>query len=522
FMAGATSACFGAKPQEMVGRSLLDLVASADRSLMNDILEKARQHGKIDDLLVHVINVQGKETRTAVSGYQVPDYSDNFYLGLKLSPRPIGPPVKVESKTDRETGLLDKTSFTATAATVATAFARVGEQPQVTLVKIAGLEDLTHKMDAAQRSKVLGSIGQSLKAASIDGDVAGRMNADTFGFLHSKDVSGEAIARNIEQAVETASPEGAKIQPSVMTLDTEAGDITPEQVAKALAHTIQQFSSTGGFMKARNLSEALPSMMAQAFDHITYIRQISKNQSFDIVFMPICGLRDGLVHHFEALTRFRDTFAGASPYQLISLAEEADLIRDLDIAIIMKVIQSINDLTRIDAHKRRYLPPVAVNVSGASIANYNFTHKLYQLLSTDINMKDRLMLEITESAKIERLSDVNKSLQMFRNKGFTVCIDDFGAGAASIDYLHMLDVDVVKFDGPVVKRAVSSPKGSEVLAVMAHMCRDMRIETVAEMIEDKAMADKALECGVDLGQGYHFGKLASNPFIFNDKFAPIS
>ena len=406
---------------------------------------------------------------------------------------------------------------------MATTFARVGEQPQITLVKIPGLEDLTHKMDTAQRSKVLGDISQSLKAASISGEVAGRMDADTFGFLHSKDVNGESVIKDIEQAVETASPEGTKLQPSVMTLDTKAGDITSEQMAKALAHTIQQFSSTGGFLKARNLSEALPSMMAQAFDHITYIRQISKTQAFDIVFMPICGLKDGQVHHFEALlTRFRDSFAGASPYQLISLAEEADLTRDLDMAIIMKVIQAINALTRIDARKRRHLPPVTVNVSGASIANYNFTHKLYQLLSTDMNMKDVLMLEITESAKIERLSDVNKSIQMFRDKGFTVCIDDFGAGAASIDYLHMLDVDVVKFDGPVVKCTVFSPKSGDVLSAMAHMCRDMRIETVSEMIEDQAMVDKSLECGVDFGQGYHFDKPVPNPFVFSEKFVPPS
>ncbi|KAF0138694.1 MAG: yhjK [Rhodospirillaceae bacterium] len=92
FMAGATRACFGVTPQEMIGRLLLDLMAPEDRSLVSHLLKKARVNGKIDDILVHVVSHQGKEIRTAMSGYRVPDYSDHLYLDLKISPRPIGPP----------------------------------------------------------------------------------------------------------------------------------------------------------------------------------------------------------------------------------------------------------------------------------------------------------------------------------------------------------------------------------------------------------------------------------------------
>ncbi|KAF0138692.1 MAG: diguanylate phosphodiesterase [Rhodospirillaceae bacterium] len=168
------------------------------------------------------------------------------------------------------------------------------------------------------------------------------------------------------------------------------------------------------------------------------------------------------------------------------------MTRDLDIAIVMKVILTIDGLTWLDARKRRHLPPIAVNIFGTSIANYNFTCKLYHPLSTYMHIKDILMLEITESSRIERLTDVNKSLQMFRNKGFVVCIDDFGAGAAGIDYLHM-------FDELAVRCAIFPLKGSEILTAMAHLCRDMRITTIAEIVEDQTIADKAIECGVDFG-----------------------
>lgn len=520
FISGATMACFGAPPEELVGRTILDLIAPRDRALVAEVLDLARNRGKVDDVLIHVAGSAGKEARAALAGYRVPDYSDNFYLALKIAPLPIGCAPPVELTADKETGLLDKRSFTAAAACAASALPRAGGQTQMTLVKLCGLGDVTARLAAAPRLKMMESIAAVLRAASVGGNVAGRVEDDTFGFLHARGADTSAVTRQIEEAVEAAAPAGTMLETSAVTLDTAGTEIGEEQIAKALAHTIRQFVSTGGFVKAKSLAEALPSMMADTFDKVAYVKHVSKNQAFDIVFMPICDFKEERVHHFEALTRFRDAVAGASPYHIISLAEEMDLIRDLDMAIIMKVIQRVRELTHIDARKRRYLPPVAVNVSGASIANYGFVHKLTQLLSTDAGIKDHLMLEITESARIERLAEVNKSIQTFRAKGFEVCIDDFGAGAASIDYLHMLDVDVVKFDGPVVKRALASAKGAEMLTAMARMCREMAVKTVAEMVEDKTIADKALECGVDFGQGYYFGKPAPNPFIFADKFAP--
>ncbi|KAF0138693.1 MAG: EAL domain [Rhodospirillaceae bacterium] len=169
----------------------------------------------------------------------------------------------------------------------------------MTLGRLTDLEDLTSKMNSTARHKVLDGINRSLKTATIGGEMAGRMDTETFGFLHTVDIDCDAVTMNLEEVVETANNQRVKITPFIVTMDAEAADIAPGQVAKALAHTIQQFVNTGGFVKARNLSEALPNLMAQAFDHIAYIRQISKNQAFDIVFVPICDLKDESVHHFE-------------------------------------------------------------------------------------------------------------------------------------------------------------------------------------------------------------------------------
>ena len=216
--------------------------------------------------------------------------------------------------------------------------------------------------------------------------------------------------------------------------------------------------------------------------------------------MPVASLKDGHFHHYEALTRFRED-AGESPFQLITLAEEVGVIAEFDLAVAERALQTIDA-----AKKTGPFTPLAINVSGHSISDPVFCENLKKLLTEKFGYEDHLSLEITESAEITDLQGVNEAIQRFRRIGYKVALDDFGAGAASFDYLNSFDVDTVKFDGPVVKRAVATKKGKAFLASMATLCHEIQVETIAEMVEDQALAEFLGQCGIELGQGWHFGK----------------
>ena len=227
--------------------------------------------------------------------------------------------------------------------------------------------------------------------------------------------------------------------------------------------------------------------------------------------MPICNLGRDEIRHFESLTRLRGEHGEKSPYHLISLAEEVGIIREFDRAVCEKAIDLVTG-----AWADRPMPTVAVNLSGSSIGDAGFVDGL---LDGHLDIAKRLMFEITESAEIEDLAGVNVIIQGLREKGFEVALNDFGAGAASFDYLNMLDVSIVKFDGPAVRRACSTTKGNDLLSSMAEMCSNMGVRTVAEMVEDKEMANQVFYCGIDYGQGWYFGKPDPDPFTFADRFA---
>ena len=282
--------------------------------------------------------------------------------------------------------------------------------------------------------------------------------------------------------------------------------MTEDQMTKAIAYTMKQFSAKGSKMESGNLSEMLEKRMGETTQYLTRFRKICQTRDFDLVYMPIYNLKSRELHHVEALSRFRNIGDGKeSPYQMISLAEEVGLITNFDLAVAHKVVTL---LSRLGTSSRT--PPIAVNVSGNSISDLKFIDDLHNVLDKAINLREMISIEITESSKITELEVVNESIQGFRKKGFKVALDDFGAGAAGFDYLNSLDIDVVKFDGPVVKRAYKTEKGKAFLASMSSLCESMGIETIAEMVEDEPLSKFLAGINVHLGQGYYFGKPTPN------------
>ncbi len=160
---------------------------------------------------------------------------------------------------------------------------------------------------------------------------------------------------------------------------------------------------------------------------------------------------------------------------------------------------------------------MAVNISGISVDDSTYIEKLHALLDRDPWLKDYLLFEITESARVVDLHKANAFVQSVRQKGFHVCLDDFGAGAASFQYLSVLEVDVVKLDGSAVKNAQTAPKGRAFLRALTTLCKTMDVETIAEMVDSKETLEFVRDCGVEYAQGFLFGKPDPDPWQFVTK-----
>ena len=220
--------------------------------------------------------------------------------------------------------------------------------------------------------------------------------------------------------------------------------------------------------------------------------------AFELAYQPVVSLGDGRLHHFEALARFEP---GASPAGAIRFAEELDLILGFDLAAAARVVRALD--AEPDAR-------IAVNVSALSLMTPAFFEAFGAVAGLSA-VSGRLMVEVTETQGLGDLERANAVIGDLRRRGCEVCLDDFGAGAATLEYLRRLDVDYVKIDGRYVEEAEANPRDALILKHLTALCRDLSVKTIAERVETDGTAALLKGLGVDLAQGFAFSRPLSQP-----------
>ncbi len=355
-------------------------------------------------------------------------------------------------------------------------------------------------VDVPGLAAVVGEPGQratarveaALQAASIDGASAARLTPERFALL--KDATdGRDLAAEVREA---GAAEGFDLSP----LAAEAAISTavdPVSTLKALRYTIEGCLRDGGLERPdRAFADTLKKTLRDA----DRFRAMVRTRDFALHYQPIVDLRTGAVHHFEALARF----GGDGPSGPIHMAEELGLIEQFDLAVLEKAVQKMRQ-------PGYGLIKVAVNVSAASLANDAWTTTALRLTGQDPTERRRLMIEVTETAAVSDLAAADRRLRALRQAGVQVCIDDFGSGAATYDYLRGLSVDTVKIDGGLIRGLDANAKSRTLVAHLVDLCGSLKMTTIAEMVETEGVADALRAMGVDYGQGWFYGKATAEP-----------
>ena len=152
-----------------------------------------------------------------------------------------------------------------------------------------------------------------------------------------------------------------------------------------------------------------------------------------------------------------------------------------------------------------------MNISGSSLSDDTYVQTLLKLTQPNPEVRSRLLVEVTETSTVGDLVEANRRLASLREAGIMVCLDDFGVGAASFEYLQSLSVDIVKIDGSFIRDIVDNARTRTLLSHLVGLCRSLKVATIAEMIETTKQADAVRALGVDMGQGYLFGRPSAEP-----------
>jgi EAL domain-containing protein (putative c-di-GMP-specific phosphodiesterase class I) len=151
---------------------------------------------------------------------------------------------------------------------------------------------------------------------------------------------------------------------------------------------------------------------------------------------------------------------------------------------------------------------VAINVSGLTASQGNWTMHMQKILEGRPDVARRLIIEITETAALVDINETRRFVETVRALGGRVSLDDFGAGSTSIRYLRELGLSIMKIDKDLLHDVISNREQQHLVSVLIELARGLGIQTVAEGVETIEVANWLREARVDYMQGYYFGKPA--------------
>jgi len=354
------------------------------------------------------------------------------------------------------------------------------------------------------------AILNSLSRYSTNGTPASEIRPGQFAVMHSNDPQApdtQTILNDVEQ--------NTGLTMNGVTLDP-AQDNAPDPAL--FLHTLRDIVNSDERFSLVEMSAVYQESLQANFERAEQFKRVLRQGSFSLAFQPIVSLADRQVHHYEALTRFNQNIGFDNAFDTIKFAEQTGVIAEFDLQVIWRVFRELEQ-----AQDNKDVLQLAVNVSGNSLNKADFLDQLIKTLSRHKKKAKVFQLEITESFQIYDLDALAEVIRDIQGLGFSVCLDDFGAGASGFQYLRTLPVDCVKIDGPYVRDAMEDVKARAFLKAMIGLCRELHIQTVAEWIENEDQHACLKEMGADYGQGFLYGPAADLPSsttsqqIFRDK-----
>jgi EAL domain-containing protein (putative c-di-GMP-specific phosphodiesterase class I)/CheY-like chemotaxis protein len=212
-----------------------------------------------------------------------------------------------------------------------------------------------------------------------------------------------------------------------------------------------------------------------------------------MAYQPIVSWAGRSLFAYEALVRTEETTL-RNPADLFDAAERLDRLHELGQVIRRHVAETIPTIPSTMS--------IFVNVHPADLQD----ETLFDPAAPLSAHASRVVLEITERAALDKVSDLMGRMAQLRSMGYRIAVDDLGAGYAGLTSFAQLEPEIVKVDMSIVRGIDRSATKQKMLGSIIRLCNDLKIQLIAEGIETPSERDAVVGLGGDLCQGYLFAR----------------
>jgi sensor c-di-GMP phosphodiesterase-like protein len=249
------------------------------------------------------------------------------------------------------------------------------------------------------------------------------------------------------------------------------------------------------------MAVALALLARQRLSLKSELQTALRRREFFLLYQPIIDLQSQHCIGAEALIRWRRTDGvKMRPDVFIPVAEDNGLMPQVTALVIDMVAHDVRGLLRSHPHFH-----FGINLSPADLQSSASVAMLKGLVARDGISPENVMVEATERGLL-KADEAKQVMKAIRALGIHVAIDDFGIGYSSLSYLATYELDFLKIDKAFVEALGTDAPTSHVALHIIEMAKSLKLKMVAEGVETEVQATILRDRGVQLAQGWLFGK----------------
>jgi diguanylate cyclase (GGDEF)-like protein len=403
------------------------------------------------------------------------------------------------------TGLANRAEFNARLDEASKRLKRNGGNVTVMMIDLDRFKAVNDTLGHLAGDQLLSEVARRLQATLRETDVLARLGGDEFAIIQEGGAEQRegavALALRIIDAISPPfdlNGQEVAVGASVGIAMAPENGVEPGELLKRADLALYAVKSKGRNDFCLFQDEMLDIVNTQQSAERELREAIAQNQ-FELHYQPVIDIKTRELVGVETLVRWRHPLKGMiPPDHFIPLAESTGLIAPLGDWILERACA--------DAATWPAQVKVAVNISAIQFKKGKLFELILATLVKTGLQPERLELEITETSLLENQEAHLTTIRQLKNLGLSIALDDFGTGFSSMNYLTIFPFDKIKIDKSFTKGVLSRTDCQAVVASSIALAKGLGITTTVEGIETEEQLDYMRSAGVELAQGYLFGK----------------
>lgn len=217
-------------------------------------------------------------------------------------------------------------------------------------------------------------------------------------------------------------------------------------------------------------------------------------------YQPVVDIRTGQLRGAEVLVRWRKPDGSlVLPGAFIPLVESSDLVDELTRSLMRKACAEVGPAIGCRPDLK-----ISFNIAGKLFSEPAIVGDVRSIFADSPIRYSQVVLEVTERDPIENFTETRRTIAALQGLGVRIAIDDVGTGHSGLSYMLKLGVDLIKIDKMFVDAIGTDRNSTTIVETLVDLARNMRMDVIAEGVENFEQVMHLRALGVRSAQGYVF------------------